>query len=173
MGILSGYPKAEPAHYGEIYDAFMTLAGGQAMISRYQLFYNHCGDEDLREFIHHIIENRLRPHVEELKNFLKENGAPLPPAPAERGEADRERIPPAARFTDPEIATMVAADHAIGSSADTAAMVKCLREDIAAMYAKFNAEKIADGARLLRLMKDKGWIIPPPLHVKPREEVLT
>jgi hypothetical protein len=171
MGILSGFLKNEPLHYGEVYAVYMFLAGGQMLLSRYQLLANHCGDEELRDFINMVIDERLRPHIEQLKDILEDCGAPLPPAPAERGDADRELIPPSARFTDPEIAAMVAADHALGAVSDSQAMGQCLREDIAAMFAKFHATKVLDGAKLLRLMKKKGWIIPPPLHVKPREEV--
>lgn len=41
-----------------------------------------------------------------------------------------------------------------------------LREDIAMMYGQFHMSKAQLGAKLLRLIKAKGLLIPPPLHVK-------
>jgi hypothetical protein len=43
-------------------------------------------------------------------------------------------------------------------------MGQCLREDIAMMFGKFHAERSLFGAKMLRLNKEKGWIVPPPLH---------
>jgi hypothetical protein len=34
------------------------------------------------------------------------------------------------------------------------------------MYGQFHAQKMALGAKVLRLNKEKGWLIPPPLHLK-------
>lgn len=31
------------------------------------------------------------------------------------------------------------------------------------MFAQFSAKKIKDGSTLLQLMKEKGWLIVPPL----------
>ncbi|ACA40136.1 DUF3231 family protein [Lysinibacillus sphaericus] len=39
------------------------------------------------------------------------------------------------------------------------------QEDIALMYGQFHAAKDIIGAKLLRLNKNKGWLVPPPLHV--------
>ncbi len=39
------------------------------------------------------------------------------------------------------------------------------REDIALMYGQFHAAKALTGAKLLRLNKNKGWLVSPPLHV--------
>jgi len=32
------------------------------------------------------------------------------------------------------------------------------------MYAQFHTGKAQLGARLLRLNKTKGWLVPPPMH---------
>ena len=33
------------------------------------------------------------------------------------------------------------------------------------MYGQFHIQKAALGAEVLRLNKEKGWLIPPPLHI--------
>lgn len=48
MGILSGNPKDEPLHYGEVFGTWTHLSVNHGLIARYQTFINHIGDEDLK-----------------------------------------------------------------------------------------------------------------------------
>ena len=50
MGILGGNPKDEPLHYGEVFSVWSGLIADYGMISGYQTFYNHAGDEDLKNY---------------------------------------------------------------------------------------------------------------------------
>lgn len=43
-------------------------------------------------------------------------------------------------------------------------MGEAIREDIALMFGQFHIQKAALGAKALRLNKEKGWLVPPPLH---------
>lgn len=80
-------------------------------------------------------------------------------------------IPVGARFTDPEIAAMLAANLAVGLVACSQAMGMSIREDIGALFAKYHLTKAAIGVKNLHLLKKKGWLIPPPLLVKRPEPV--
>ncbi len=79
MGILGGNPKDEPLHYGEVFSVWSGLIADYGMISGYQTFYNHAGDEDLKKIIEDIIET-CRDEVKQLEKILKTNGVALPPA---------------------------------------------------------------------------------------------
>ena len=57
MGILSGNPQNEPLHYGEVYGLYTQLAVAKAALDGYQVYYNHTGDKDLKEFIQDVIKN--------------------------------------------------------------------------------------------------------------------
>lgn len=46
---------------------------------------------------------------------------------------------------------------------------KSIREDIAILYGQFYLVKAQFGAKMLKLNKEKGWLIPPPLQVKASE----
>ncbi|MEO4054376.1 DUF3231 family protein [Solibacillus sp. CAU 1738] len=164
MGILSGNPKDEPLHYGEVFGVWTNLATNYGMIAGYQTFYNHTGDEDLRKIIEDIIQG-AREEVKQLEKILKVNGVGLPPAPPERPLARLEDIPPGAKFNDPEISAALSANLAAGLMACSQAMGMSTREDIGLMYGQFHMNTAQLGARLLRLNKTKGWLVPPPLHV--------
>lgn len=170
MGVLGGNPVHEPLHYGEVFDIYSFLASAQAGVAAYQVYINHTGDDDLRSFLQDKIENLLRPQIQELSEVLKQNGIVLPPAPPERPNADVESIPAGARIQDAEIAVSVAKDISIGVVACSQAMGKSTREDIAMMFGKFHMEIAQYGARLLRMMKKKGWLVPPPLLANTMKE---
>ncbi len=169
MGILSGNPKEEPLHYGEVFSVWSHLLAAKGMVSAYQTLLNHTGDEDLRKLLEDILENGLKMEIEEIEIVLKENGVGLPPAPPERPNACLENIPPGARFTDPEIAAKVSADIAAGLVTCSTIIGQSIREDIATMYGQFHMKKAQFGAKALRLNKEKGWLVPPPLHINNAE----
>lgn len=165
MGILDGNPKKEPMHYGEITALWSFIGANNGLISGYEAFINHAEDADLI----HLLEDAVKMMKKENKEcgeVLKANGITPPPALPERPTANPEEIPAGARFMDPEISAAVSINVGQGLVSCSMAMGQCLREDVAALFAKYHLEKTAFGAKLLSLNKSKGWIVPPPLHMK-------
>lgn len=107
----------------------------------------------------------MKDENKQIEEIIKINGIGLPPAPPERPVANLEDIPVGARFNDPEISAALSMDSAAGLVACSQAMGQCIREDIAMMYGQFHLNKAQLGAKLLRLNKEKGWLVPPPLHL--------
>lgn len=168
MGILSGNPQNEPMHYGEVFTVWTYLSSAKALVAGYQTFINHTGDGDLRNFLQDCIQTK-KQEITQVENLLKANGVGLPPSPPERPIANLESIPAGARFMDQEVATSVSRDIAAGLVACSQIIGQSIREDIAAMFAQFHASKAQFGLRLLRIMKEKGWLVPPPLHMNTPE----
>ncbi|WP_078555074.1 DUF3231 family protein [Alkalihalobacterium alkalicellulosilyticum] len=166
MGILSGNQEKEPLHYGEISGLWGYLAGLNGSVAAYTTYLNHTGDADLRKFIEDKIHNEMKPQIKQIETILRDNGIEVPPAIPEKSAAPIEAIPTGARFTDPEIAEMIAKNSATGLVALSQIMGMCTREDIAVMCGQFHMEKAQTGMRLLRMQKDKGWLILPPLHTR-------
>ncbi|MFC4601807.1 DUF3231 family protein [Cohnella hongkongensis] len=165
MGVLSGNPKDEPMHYGEISSVWGSSKAAKGAASGYQVFLNHAGDNDLKELISDYIK-QAKKEIEELDQLLNANGITPAPAMADKPAVKLEDIPEGARFMDQEIAAALSVDISGGLVACSAAMAMCIREDIAALFAKYHTEKVVLAGRILRLLKDKGWLIPPPLQVK-------
>lgn len=170
MGILSGNPKKEPMHYGEVYGTYTQLSVAKAALDGYQVYYNHTGDKDLKEFIKDVINSSIKPSIKELEELLISNDVAVPPTPAERPEVDIEQIPVGARLLDAQIAYAIARDIATGLTAMSGLISQCIREDIALMLTQQSAKALKDGAKLLQIMKEKGWLLPPPLHMKTQNE---
>jgi hypothetical protein len=170
VGILSGNPKDEPLHYGEIFSVWSFSTKAKGAISCYQLYYNHAGDHDLKKLINDAIA-QARLEVNECDALLKSNGINPSPELPDRAEVKVEDIPAGAKFMDQEIATAMAFDIAAGMVACSQIIGSSIREDIPAQFAKYHTAKMALNARILRMSKEKGWLVPPPLQVKRPEKV--
>lgn len=168
MGILSGNPQDEPMHYGEVFGTWTHLLANNGLIAGYQSYNNHIGDQDLKKLIEEAIQG-MKNENHQLQELLKTNGIGLPPAPPDRPNANLEDIPVGARFTDPEISASVSKDAAAALVACSQIMGQCIREDIAMMYGQFHLAKAQFGLKMLKLNKEKGWLIPPPLHLNKSE----
>lgn len=170
MGILSGNPKDEPMHYGEVFSVWQASMMAKGMVSCYQAFHNHAGDEELKKILQDLID-QAKLEIKECDALLTDNGIAPSPALPERPPVKLEDIPAGARFTDPEIGAKIAADTALGLVNCSQIMGQSIREDIGALFAKYHLAKTALGVRILQMNKNKGWLIPPPLQVKrPVEE---
>ena len=164
MGILDGNQKHEPMHYGEIFGVWSYLLVAQSTVIENQVMINHAGDKDLKKFLEDYSTNLLQPQIKELSDLLKKNGVALPPSPPERANVDLEDIPVGARIMDPEIANKRAQLIATGLLACSQIMGSATREDIGIMFEQFHVKKAKYGLMILKLLKEKGWLIPPPLH---------
>lgn len=164
MGILSGNPKDEPMHYGEVFGAWSYSLTVKGLVAGYQTQLNHAGDEDLQKLIIEAIESGQQ-EIKQIETLLKENGVAMPPTPPERPKACLDEIPAGARFQDPEIAAMLAINTAAGLVSCSTIMGQSIREDIAMMFGQFHTQKAALGLKILRMNKEKGWLVPPPLHL--------
>ncbi|MCK0473218.1 DUF3231 family protein [Halalkalibacter sp. APA_J-10(15)] len=168
MGILSGNPQEEPMHYGEVFGTWTFLHGAKTALISHQTLLNHAGDEDLKKLLISMMEN-ANQEIEQLEKLLKENEVALPPTAPERPKADLESIPVGAKFNDPEIAAMLTADIGAGLISCSKNMAQGIREDIIMMFGQFHTQKATLGGKLLRLTKEKGWLVPPPLHLSQTE----
>lgn len=164
MGIMSGNPKEEPMHYGEVFGAWTFLSSTKGCLVAYQTFLNHAGDDDLKDLLKEAM-NSAKDEIQQVEELLKVNGVGLPPTPPERSNANREDIPTGARVTDPEIGATLSMDIAKSLVACSTMMGQSIREDIGAMFGRFHVSKAQLGLKVLRLNKEKGWLVPPPLHV--------
>ncbi|MEH6938613.1 DUF3231 family protein [Bacillus sp. JJ664] len=170
MGILSGNPQDEPLHYGEVFALWTSISVAKFKLDSYQVYINHTGDGELKEFLKQVIETSIKPSIKELEEILLHNDIAVPPTPAERPEADLEQIPVGARFQDAQVAYMVAADIAGTVVACSQGVSQSIREDIGLFFAQMGAKKAKDGAALLQIMKNKGWLVPPPLHHETKQQ---
>ncbi|CDQ20587.1 DUF3231 family protein [Halobacillus karajensis] len=163
MGILSDNQQKEPLHYGEVFSLWSYLSAAKGYDASYQTMYNHAGDKDLKRILEELVQG-IKQESEEIEEVLKINGVVLPPSPPERSIANSEDIPAGAKLNDPEISAAITMNIAQGLVACSQAIGQSTREDIAMLFGKFHMNKTQAGSKILRLNKEKGWLVVPPLH---------
>lgn len=165
MGILSGNPKDEPMHYGEIFGVWAASMAARGAVSCYQTYLNHAGDKDLKKILNDLIE-QAKLEIKECDALLQDNGIPPAPIMPDKPSVKLEDIPAGARFTDPEIAAKIAIETSASLVACSQIMGQSIREDVGALFAKYHLAMAALGMKILQMNKEKGWLIPPPLQVQ-------
>lgn len=132
MGILTGNPKDQPLHYGEVFDVWSFSMKAKGCVSVYRAYEYHAGDKELKKILGELIR-QAELETEECDQILIANGIPPSPSLPARPEAKLEEIPAGARLVDPEIAALVAADNAASMVVCSQIMGKSIREDVGAL----------------------------------------
>jgi hypothetical protein len=166
MGTLNDNPQNEPLHAGEVFHLWSYLHGTKEYLVSLQVFNNHTGDEDLKAFLDDVTENSYTHEEQQVESLLKETGIRLPPAPPDRPNVELQDIPAGARFNDPEIASQVKKELVMGRMLCSYMMGIAIRTDIAEMFGEFHTQKADYESKLLKIIKEKGWIVAPPLNIK-------
>lgn len=93
--------EKQPLHVGEAYHLWYYLAGIEQTIRNDQIAYNITQDEELKEKMKDLINNVHKPMKQELTNFLRDEGVPVPPSSPEKPlYSDFLQIPEGAKLTD-------------------------------------------------------------------------
>ncbi len=166
MALLSTKPQEEPLHSGEVFNLWSHLYATKAFLVTLQILTNHSSDHDLKAFLEDFTENCVKQEEQQTEAILKTSGIRLPPAPPARPDVNPEDIPAGARFNDPEIAGLVQREIMAGNILFSYVMGISLREDIAQMFGEFHTQRTEYEEKLVKISKEKGWLVPPPMNLK-------
>lgn len=166
MGFANNKPQEEPLHSGEVFHLWTYLYHSKELLVTMQVLVNHTGDNDLKVYLEDLLENGFTQEEQQVEAILKETGIRLPPAPPDRPNVEVQDIPAGARFNDPEIASMVKKELMAGKISCSYVMGTAIREDIRTMFGEFHTQKEEYEGKLLKIMKEKGWLVLPPINVK-------
>jgi hypothetical protein len=158
-------PK-DPLHVGEVMGCWLYLGGLEEAQVFVQSALNTTVDEQLR---HAFSEDQKlgQDQIKFLKDYMLNEGIPLPPAPEHKPESDPTSIPLGVKLTDEELANGLSLK--IASLIINAATVasQSIRNDVGMIFAQFLAEKMGLGAKVKTMMRERGWIKIPPYYYPP------
>jgi hypothetical protein len=164
--MVNNKPQDEPLHSGEVYNLWSYLFSTKGTLVTMQVFINHTGDHDLKVLLEDLVENSFIQEEQQVEVVLKETGIRLPPAPPDRPNVEVQDIPAGARFNDPEIAVLVQKELIAGRLLCSYITGISTREDIRSLFSEMSTQKEEYELKLLKLMKEKGWMVSPPLNIK-------
>jgi hypothetical protein len=156
--------EKKPLNVGEVMNLWFYLLGTQQTLRGDQVSYNIVKDIDLKNKIEDIINNVHRPMIEELTEFFKKEGLPLPETTPEKPFGEYKSIPEGAVMNDEEIANLIAYNLVVGITAATRGITESVRADIGYLFLKYFLMKVTFSVSFKKLLEEKGWLNEPPYY---------
>jgi hypothetical protein len=157
-------PATDPLHYGEVMALWTFLAAVEEARAICLTMLNHTEDPDLKRLIERSIKDIKEPTGQQVRELLANEGVPMPQSPQNKAKADPTDVPPGARLLDEEISQIVLGKLEALLMIVSGGLVQSLREDIGALFFKFQVQFLGEGYALRSLMKQRGWLKVPPYH---------
>ena len=153
-------------HVGEVMSCWTYLTVLEESVALEQLAINTTEDKELNELLHKTLAG-ASSQATRLKEFLQQEGIPLPPTSEPKPLSDPSAIPLGAKMTDSEIANFVSVKIAAAITMCATGAAQSLRNDVGLMFFEFQTETMKYGAILKSIMKKRGWLKVPPYYYPP------
>lgn len=153
-----------PPHIGEAFNAWTYYVSAQECRVLSVMMLNHTNDSELKETLEHFIADLLASQISQLSDLLRNEGIDMPPGTGDKPKANHQQIPPGAKMTDMEIANMLIVKVNGLLLFCFMGLFSGLRDDIAAMFYKFQGQVMVQSYSLKKLMQKRGWLIVPPFY---------
>lgn len=166
MNALMEKDPDQPLHIGEAMACWVYLGSLKESVVMEQAALNTTVDEELRHILHQAID-MCNSQAKRLEDFMRSEGVPLPPSSPNRPESDPASIPLGVKSTDAEIANAAALKVSTAVIASATSAAQAVRNDVGLMWTEFQAEQLTFGVTLKNVMRNRGWLIPPPPFTPP------
>jgi len=153
-------------HVGEVMSCWMYLTVLEESVALEQLAINTTEDKELNDFLHKSMAG-ASSQAARLKDFLQQEGIPLPPSSEPKPISEPSAVPLGAKMTDSEIANFVSVKIAAAITMCATGAAQSLRNDVGLMFFEFQTETMKYGAILKSIMKKRGWLKVPPYYYPP------
>lgn len=160
--LVDNEPKP-PLTVVEVSNCWLYLAFLQDALGVSEGALNTTTDKDLSDCIHeeiHLVQSQMKI----LRQFLIDEGVPLPTGAEQKPKSQASDIPPGVKKTDYEIANELSLKIATATVTCATCVTESIRDDVGLMFSKFLSQKIAYGASLKTILRDRGWIKIPPYY---------
>lgn len=156
-----------PLHVGEVMNLWFYFNATDQTMRGEQVSFNISEDPELKEKLREVINDVHRPILEELTEFLKVEGVPLPAASADKPVGDFRDISNGSKLSDEEIANLLSFNLVLGINYACRGLTEAVRPDVAMMFAKFQMKKLIFSITFKDMLIRKGWLLAPPPYVRP------
>ncbi len=150
----------EPLNYVEVASLYAAIIAGRQNVATLSVLYNHARDSDLKALLKRAIDEQTEWLLEHAEKTLAAGGGELPQISfARRDLLDTPPdIPAAARFSDQEIALILANTAKTSQLAILGAMHNCYQPYVAKLFKEVIDKAIDYNFALMQLVLEKGWL---------------
>lgn len=157
--------EKSPLHVGEVMNCWTFLATIHEANIFLQIALNTTTDDELKEMLRDSMKG-CEKHTKLMKDFLVNEGVPLPPLTEHKPNADSLNVPYGVKMTDDEIANGVSMKEVAAVMLCASGMTQAARDDVSKMFLRIFLEKATFNTSLKNMMKKRGWLKVPPYFTK-------
>jgi hypothetical protein len=153
-------------HIGEAMGCW-TYLGFLGEVQNYErIAINTTVDPELKEMFAKALA-LAESHISHLREFMKNEGIPLPVMAPDKTQSDPNDIPLGVKLSDAELSSGMAVNLVTAAVMCATIANQSLRADVGLMFLKFQLEKMAYQASFKALIKTRGWLKVPPAYNPP------
>lgn len=166
LGSLIDEEPKPPLHVGEVMACWTYLTILEEAVMLEQTGLNSSTDPELKQFLEKTMA-AASSQARRLKDFLQQEGVPLPPLSEPKPLSDPNAVPLGVKLTDNEIANGVSVKLAVSITSCATAASQSVRNDVGLMFIEFQNEVMVYGTMIKTLMRKRGWLKTPPYYYPP------
>ena len=156
--------EKKPLNVMEVANLWFFLLATETTMRNEELGCNLVQDVELKQILTDIKENVHTPIRNEISEFLKKEGVPLPQTTAEKPVGDYRDIPEGAKLNDEEIANLMSYNLAQGVAYAARGLTESIRADVSLMFSKIIMKKTMAGLTLKQYLERHEWLRIPPYY---------
>ncbi|WP_160725474.1 DUF3231 family protein [Bacillus sp. USDA818B3_A] len=157
--------EIRPLNVMEVSNLWFFLLATEITMRNEELGFNLAQDPELKQLLKDIRETVHLPIRDELIEFLKKEGVPLPKTTSEKPLGDFQSIPEGAKLNDEELANLMSYNLASGVTYAARGLTESIRADVGLMFSKMIMKKTMAGLRVKQYLDRHEWLrIPPYYH---------
>ncbi|RBP96149.1 uncharacterized protein DUF3231 [Cytobacillus firmus] len=156
--------EKKPLNTLEASNLWLYAGMGQNTLRLEEVWINTVQDNEFKEIITSVFHVH-KEIVNDLNEFLLQEGVPLPKPSAPKPIADYQSIPDGARFTEQEIANLLSFNLLIAMTQGMRIITESIRADVGFMVSKFLLKHISVSIPLKQLMLERNWILEAPPYI--------
>lgn len=156
--------EIRPLNVMEVSNLWFFLLATEITMRNEELGFNLAQDPELKQLLMDIRETVHLPIREELTQFLKKEGVPLPKTTSEKPLGDFQSIPEGAKLNDEELANLMSYNLASGVTYAARGLTESIRADVGLMFSKMIMKKAMAGLRVKQYLDRHEWLRIPPYY---------
>ena len=147
---------------GEAYWLWDEMQHRVSTLIMLQTFIVNTNDKDLLKLMLHGLNEINMPQLEEIEDFLRNEGFTIPSRPINRMEQTPAGYIGKITLTDSEMIDLIITASKIGINHHITAYAASVRKDVKDFFKKMTLQEIESHKRAVKLGKDRLVINPPP-----------
>ncbi|PLS02294.1 DUF3231 family protein [Neobacillus cucumis] len=156
--------EKRPLNVMEVSNLWFFLLGTEISMRSEEIGINTALDPELRRILKEVRESVHIPIRDELIEFLKKEGVPLPKTTTEKPLGDFKDIPEGAKLNDEELANLMSYNLAMGVTTASKGLTESIRADVGFIFSKIIMKKTMAGLTVKQYLDQNEWLRVPPYY---------